>query len=75
MKLIEEVRKIDKKRELLVVSQGGVRSGADAWGRIKGGADLVQIYSPIVVEGPKVVGEMLVQMQEEMRKEGVTDIN
>ncbi len=75
MKLIEAVRKIDTKRDLLLVSQGGVRSGLDAWARIKGGADLVQIYTPIVIEGPKVVGEMLLQMQEEMSKEGVTDIN
>ena len=47
----------------------------DAWSRIKAGADLVQIYTPIVVEGPKIVGEILLQLQEEMSKEGVTDIN
>jgi dihydroorotate dehydrogenase len=52
-----------------------VRSGHDAWDRIKSGADLVQIYTPIVVEGPRVVGEMLNQIQDEMRKEGIKDIN
>ncbi len=58
-----------------MISQGGIRSGADAWTRIKGGADLVQIYTPLMVEGPKIVGLMLSQMQDEMRKEGVTQIN
>ena len=52
-----------------------MRSGADAWNRVKAGADLVQIYTPIVTEGPLRVGQMLVEMQEAMRKEGVTDIN
>ena len=42
------------------MSQGGVRSGADAWKRIKTGADLVQIYTPLVVDGPRIVGEMLI---------------
>lgn len=73
--MIEAIRKIDSKRDLLLISQGGIRSGADAWMRIKGGADLVQIYTPLMVEGPKVVGLMLSQMQDEMRKEGVTQIN
>lgn len=56
------MRKIDANRDLLVISQGGIRSGMDAWSRIKAGADLVQIYTPIVVEGPKVVGEILLQL-------------
>ena len=62
MKLIEEIRKLDSKRDLILISQGGVRSGKDALARIKAGADLVQIYTPIVVEGPKVVGNMLLEM-------------
>ncbi len=73
--MLTSIRALDQKHDLIVVSQGGVRNGQDAWQRIKSGADIVQIYTPIVVEGPRVVGEMLNQMQEEMRKEGIKDIN
>ena len=51
-----------------MISRGGVRTGGDALERIKAGADLVQIYTPVLVEGPAAVGRMLGEMQEEMIK-------
>jgi dihydroorotate dehydrogenase len=36
----------------LIVSSGGVLSAEDAFERLKMGADLVQVYSALVFEGP-----------------------
>ena len=39
--MLKQIRQIDTKRALTVVSSGGIRSGQDALDRIKSGADLV----------------------------------
>ena len=59
IELIKEVRSKDMVRDLIVVSSGGIRSGNEAIERIKAGADVVQIYTPLFIDGPKVVFEML----------------
>jgi dihydroorotate dehydrogenase len=40
-----------------IVGVGGVMSGADACSKIEAGADLVQLYSGLVYQGPALVGE------------------
>jgi dihydroorotate dehydrogenase len=55
--LIKLVRETDRQRQLTLISVGGIRSGADVITRIKYGADLVQIYTPLLTEGPLVVTE------------------
>lgn len=58
------------------MSVGGIRSGEQALQRIsEGGADLVQIYTPVVTEGPQVVSSMLEEMKSLMRERGISDIN
>lgn len=58
-----------------MVSSGGVRTGTDAIERIRNGADLVQIYTPLMIEGPSAPSKILSEMQEEMKRLGVNDIN
>jgi dihydroorotate dehydrogenase len=38
-----------------VIGSGGVSSAADAWGMIRAGASLVQVYTALVYEGPGFV--------------------
>jgi dihydroorotate dehydrogenase len=40
-----------------IVGVGGVVSGADAASKIQAGADLVQIYTGLIYQGPALVGE------------------
>jgi dihydroorotate dehydrogenase len=37
---------------------GGVLSGEDAKSKIEAGADLVQIYTGLIYQGPGLVGEV-----------------
>ncbi|GAA4008112.1 quinone-dependent dihydroorotate dehydrogenase [Sphingomonas swuensis] len=40
--------------EIPLISAGGIASGHDAWNRICAGANLVQLYSAMVYEGPGI---------------------
>ena len=42
----------------VLVSVGGVDSGAEAYRRIRAGASLVQLYTALVYRGPSLVGEI-----------------
>jgi len=44
------------------MSQGGIRSGKDAYERIEAGANVVQIYSALCLEGPFVVNKILLEL-------------
>lgn len=56
------------------MSAGGVRSGKEALQRIKDGADIVSIYTPLFTEGPYVVSNILRDMQQLMREEGISSV-
>jgi dihydroorotate dehydrogenase len=55
-------------REFVLVGAGGVDSAAAAWSKIAAGADLVQLYSGLVYEGPslprRIVSELLKRLEE-----------
>jgi dihydroorotate dehydrogenase len=42
----------------VLVSAGGVDSGAEAYRRLRAGASLVQLYTALVFRGPSLVGEI-----------------
>jgi len=56
----EIIRKIYKqtKGEKTIIGVGGISSGRDAIEKIKAGADLLQIYTAMVFEGPSIVKEI-----------------
>jgi dihydroorotate dehydrogenase len=43
---------------LALIGTGGIASGADAYAKIRAGADAVQLYSALVYEGPGLVGRI-----------------
>ena len=45
-------------RAFPIIGSGGVMNAADARSKIKAGADLVQIYTGLIYEGPGVVGRI-----------------
>ncbi|MFN3288023.1 MAG: dihydroorotate dehydrogenase (quinone), partial [Sphingomonadaceae bacterium] len=56
---------------LALVGVGGVASGADAWARIRAGADAVQLYTGLVYGGPGLVARIKRDLLALMRRDGV----
>ncbi|MER3445912.1 MAG: dihydroorotate dehydrogenase (quinone) [Candidatus Dadabacteria bacterium] len=54
----------------LLISVGGIDSGAEAYRRIKAGASLVQIYTALIFHGPSVVRKMNEEILELLDKDG-----
>ena len=42
-----------------IIGVGGIETADDAWEKLVAGADLVQIYSVLIYEGPSVVREII----------------
>ena len=55
---------------LALVGVGGVASGADAWAKLRAGADTVQLYTALAYAGPALVGEIKRDLLARMRAEG-----
>jgi dihydroorotate dehydrogenase len=54
--------------ELVLVGTGGVDGAAAAWSKIAAGADLVQLYTALVYEGPslprRIAADLLTRLDE-----------
>lgn len=67
------VRRFVGKR-LPLIGTGGIRSGADAYEKIRAGASVLQLYTVMIYEGPGVVGRILRELAELLRREGFTSL-
>ena len=50
-----------------IVGVGGVLSGADAVAKLEAGADVVQLYTGLIYQGPGLVGEVARALQASAR--------
>ncbi|RYF95759.1 MAG: dihydroorotate dehydrogenase (quinone), partial [Caulobacteraceae bacterium] len=57
-------------RGLVLIGAGGVASGADAYAKIRAGAQAVQLYSAMVYEGPGLVGRIKRDLADRLRADG-----
>ena len=53
--------------EVPIIGVGGVRSGRDAYQKLKAGASLVQLYTSLALEGPPVVSRIKRELAEILR--------
>ena len=53
--VIRYLRKNTKKNGLVIIGVGGIQTGEDAQEKLAAGADLVQVYTGLVYEGPRMV--------------------
>nr|WP_294848747.1 quinone-dependent dihydroorotate dehydrogenase [uncultured Sphingomonas sp.] len=60
--------------QLPLISAGGIEDADDAWGRIRAGASLVQIYSAMVYEGPGLAKRIVSGLADRLAKEGISNI-
>lgn len=59
----------------LLVSVGGIDSGDEAYRRVRMGANLVQIYTALVFEGPKIVYKINQELAKNLRRDGFEHIS
>ena len=58
-----------------LIGVGGVSSGRDAYEKILAGADLVQLYTALIYEGPGLVARILQDLEEMSRSDGFSTIS
>ncbi|MDK9697285.1 MAG: quinone-dependent dihydroorotate dehydrogenase [Siculibacillus sp.] len=60
--------------DLPIIGVGGIDGGEAAYEKIVAGADLVQVYSGLVYEGPSLVGRILDHLAARMTRDGIGSI-
>ena len=58
-----------------MISSGGIRNAKDAYERMKAGANLFQIYTPMFIKGPYIASDILSDLEDLMRNDKIYDIN
>lgn len=53
-----------------IIGVGGVESAEDAWEKLLAGADLVQVYTGLIFEGPAVVRRIVARLAHKVRASG-----
>jgi dihydroorotate dehydrogenase len=65
----------EKKKKFILVGCGGVFSAEDAYKKIKLGANLVQLITGMIFQGPGLIGEINYGLIELLKKEGYKNIS
>ncbi|ANE34109.1 dihydroorotate dehydrogenase 2 [Campylobacter hyointestinalis subsp. lawsonii CCUG 27631] len=60
--------------KITLISCGGISSSKDAYERIKMGANLIQIYTSFIFEGPMICKKISSELSELLSKDGFTNI-
>ena len=60
---------------LPIIGVGGIMSGADAAEKIAAGASLVQIYTALVFEGPKLVPRLKSELAALLKRDGFASVS
>jgi dihydroorotate dehydrogenase len=60
---------------LVLIGVGGVGSGADAYAKIRAGATLVQLYTALSFEGPRLVGRIKRDLLALLERDGFDNIS
>ncbi len=58
----------------ILISVGGIEDAQDAYRRIKAGASLVQIYSMLIYNGPKMIKDINLELTELIKADGYKSI-
>ena len=58
-----------------LIGVGGVFSGADAYAKIRAGASLVQLSTGLVYRGPRIVGEILHELESCVAEDGFSRLD
>lgn len=62
------------RKKLFIIGCGGVFNGQDAYKKIKLGASLVQLITGMIYQGPQVVSQINIELEELLEKDGFKNI-
>lgn len=57
-----------------IIGVGGISNAEDAWEKLVAGADLVQIYTAFIYQGPDIVGTVVRGLAEKVKEYGVATL-
>ena len=63
------------KGEIVIIGVGGVNSGLTAYERLKSGANLLQLYTGMIYEGPGIVKKIKSELIHILEKEKIKNIS
>lgn len=63
------------KGDIPIIGVGGISSAEDAWEKMLAGADLVQVYSALIYQGPGLVRKILVGLEEKVQASGCASLD
>ncbi len=72
-RLLAQVRAMAGSK-LALIGVGGVASAEDVWEKMRAGANLVQIYTGFIWQGPEIVPRILSDLAERCEKAGLSSI-
>jgi dihydroorotate dehydrogenase len=61
--------------QIPLIGVGGIASADDAWERIRAGANLVQLYTAMVYDGPGIARRMAAGLAARLKREGIANIS
>ena len=60
--------------QIPLIGVGGISNADDAWERIRAGADLIQLYTAMVYQGPGIARRIAFGLADRLRQEGFANI-
>lgn len=72
--MLKRVARLARPRGLVLIGCGGVGSGADAYEKLRAGADLVQLYAAFAYEGPALIPRIKRELAALLRRDGVRSV-
>ena len=61
--------------KIKIIGVGGVDSGKSVYEKLLCGANLIQLYTGMVYEGPNIVNKIIEELNGILKKEGISDFN
>jgi dihydroorotate dehydrogenase len=56
-----------------IIGVGGIETADDAWEKLTAGADLLQLYTSFIFQGPSVVGNVLLGLEKRLHSMQISD--
>ena len=61
--------------QITLIGVGGISSGYECYEKIKAGASLIQLYTALVYQGPKIINQILKELDELITIDGYNNVS
>ena len=60
--------------QIPLIGVGGINNALECYEKIKSGASLIQLYSALTFEGPKIINKILIDLSNLLKTDGYKSI-